>query len=142
MSDFEVLCYNNYPLKYHHYCKYHNIHLVGYNSAVKLKSQAKHMVNLHHMWLLVQKPAMSVHKLKFVLLLQLITILNNYPWLTCLLFQSTFCQPSKFTTDGMVSVKGSNMKVDTWYSSTQRWRKVVKLGGANWQRRKYFNDKK
>ena len=39
MSDFEVLCYDNYSLKYHHYCKYHNVHLVGYNSAVKLKSQ-------------------------------------------------------------------------------------------------------
>ena len=28
-----------HPLKYHNYCKYHDIHLVGYNSVVKLKLQ-------------------------------------------------------------------------------------------------------
>ena len=76
------------------------------------------MVNLHHMWLLVQKTAMFVHKLKFILLPQLITTLNNYVWSTGLLFQSTFCQPSKFMTSGMVPVKGSNMAASTWYSST------------------------
>ena len=40
MSDFENLCFDNYPLKYQNYCKYHNNYSVGYNSAVKLKSQA------------------------------------------------------------------------------------------------------
>ena len=34
MDDNEILCCDNHPLKYH------NIHLVGYNSAVKLKSQS------------------------------------------------------------------------------------------------------
>ena len=33
MCDFQILCCNNHPLKYH------NIHLVGYNSAIKLKLQ-------------------------------------------------------------------------------------------------------
>ena len=32
MSDFENLCSNDY-------CKYHNIHLIGYNITVKLKLQ-------------------------------------------------------------------------------------------------------
>ena len=40
ISDTEILCCNNLSLKYHNYCKYHDIHLLGYNSAVKLKSQA------------------------------------------------------------------------------------------------------
>ena len=57
-------------------------------------------------------------KLKFILLLRLITILNNYAWSIGLLFQSAFCQPSKFTTGGMVPMKGTNMAMGTWFSST------------------------
>ena len=48
MGDSKILCCNNHSLKYHNYCKYHDIHLVGYNSAVKLKLQAYGKV-LYHM---------------------------------------------------------------------------------------------
>ena len=40
--------YDNHPLKYNDYCKYHDIYLIGYNSAVKTKSQA-YSINLYHM---------------------------------------------------------------------------------------------
>ena len=50
MGDIEILSYNNHPPKYHNYyvriCN--DIHLVGYNSAVKLKLQAYGKV-LYHM---------------------------------------------------------------------------------------------
>ena len=40
MDNIKILCYNNHPLKFVNYCKYYDIHLVGYDIAVKLKSQA------------------------------------------------------------------------------------------------------
>ena len=40
MSDTETLCCDNHPLKYHGYCKYHDTHLVGYNTAIKPKLKA------------------------------------------------------------------------------------------------------
>ena len=39
----------NHPLKYRDYCKYHDIHLVGYNSAVKQKSQEAYGIILYLM---------------------------------------------------------------------------------------------
>ena len=48
MSDIEILCCNNHPLKCHNYCKYHNVHLGGYKSAMKLKLQAYSII-LYHM---------------------------------------------------------------------------------------------
>ena len=40
MGDIEILYCDNHPLKYHNYCKYREIHLIGCNSIIKLKSQA------------------------------------------------------------------------------------------------------
>ena len=40
MGNIEILYCDNHTLKYHNYCKHHNIHLVGYKSVVTLKSQA------------------------------------------------------------------------------------------------------
>ena len=48
ICDIEILCYDNHPLKYHDYCKYHDIYLIGYNSAVKTKSHAC-SINIYHM---------------------------------------------------------------------------------------------
>ena len=50
MGDIEILYYMiiMHPLKYHDYCKYHNIYLLGYNSAVNPKSQA-YRIKLCHM---------------------------------------------------------------------------------------------
>ena len=53
MADIEILyyTYDNHPLKYD-YCKYHDIYLIGYISAVKTKSQA-YSINLYHMSMLM-----------------------------------------------------------------------------------------
>ena len=47
MGDIELLCCDNHPLKYHNHCKYHDIHLVGYNSTVKLKTKAYGIILCH-----------------------------------------------------------------------------------------------
>ena len=39
MGYIEILCYDNHLLKYHDYCKYGNIHSVGYKRVVELRSQ-------------------------------------------------------------------------------------------------------
>ena len=44
IGDIKILWHDNHPLKYHNYCKYHNIYLIGYNSA---KSQA-YSIKLYH----------------------------------------------------------------------------------------------
>ena len=44
MGDIEILSYDNHPPKYHNYYIYNDIHLVSYNNAVKLKSQAYGMI--------------------------------------------------------------------------------------------------
>ena len=48
MGNIEILCCDNHPLKYQYYCKYHNIQLVGYNSAIKLIH--KHTVECYTMY--------------------------------------------------------------------------------------------
>ena len=38
IGNIEILWYDNHPLKYHDYCNYHDIHLVGYDiTASKTK---------------------------------------------------------------------------------------------------------
>ena len=65
------------------------------------------MVNIHHMWRLVQKPAMLVYKLKFILLSQL-----------CMVNWSAFPEYFLPTMTGrMEPIKGSHMAVGTWYCS-------------------------
>ena len=87
------MCSDNYSLKYHNYCKYHNIHLVDYNSAVKLKLQAytkSHFLYKH-------QPCLYTNLNSFYC--------PSYAWSTVLLFQYAFCQPSKITTGGMAPMK-------------------------------------
>ena len=98
MSDFEI-CVS--IIKYLNYCKYYNIHLVDYNSAVKLKLQAytkSHFLYKH-------QPCLYTNLNSFYCL--------SYAWSTVLLFQNAFCQPSKITTGGMAPMKGSNMAMST-----------------------------
>ena len=47
MGDIEIFCCHNHPLKYHNYCKYDNVHLVGYNFAIKLNSQTYGIILYH-----------------------------------------------------------------------------------------------
>ena len=47
MGDIEFKHCDNHLLKYDNCCKYSDIHLVGYNSVIKLKLQA-HDIILYH----------------------------------------------------------------------------------------------
>ena len=67
---------------------------------------------------------MFTHKLKFIVLPQLIATLNNYAchclyWLmlTGLLYQNAFCRSCKSATGEMAPKEGSKLVVGTWYSS-------------------------
>ena len=65
----------------------------------------------------VTKPDMFAHKLKFILLLQLIVTMHVHclHWLksTGLLFLNAFCQPYKSTTGEMAPKEGSKLAVGT-----------------------------
>ena len=63
---------------------------------------------------------MFTHKLKFILLPQLIVTLNNYAcslplvaYVDWYAFQGAFCRPCKSTTGEMVPNEGSNLTVGT-----------------------------
>ena len=67
------------------------------------------------------KPDMFTHKLKFILLPQLIVTMHVHclHWLkwTVLLFLNAFCRPCKSTTGEMASKEGSKLAVGTRYGS-------------------------
>ena len=83
-----------------------------------MTSNESRSVNLDCMWLSEQKPDMFTYRLKFILLPQLITTLNNYAsslpplanvnWSA---FLERFCWPCKSMTGAMAPMEGSTLAV-------------------------------